>query len=58
MRHLALINSPEAALLLLEGLRELEHYGYDTAGIPTVDAAGQLSCLKAEGKLVNHNSRY
>ena len=54
----ALIGSREAAPLLLEGLRQLEYRGYDSAGIATVDAAGQLSCLKAEGKLVNLTSRF
>jgi len=54
----ALIGSREAAPLLLEGLRQLEYRGYDSAGIATVDATGQLSCLKAEGKLVNLTARY
>jgi glucosamine--fructose-6-phosphate aminotransferase (isomerizing) len=54
----ALIGSREAAPLLLDGLRQLEYRGYDSAGIATVDAAGQLSCLKAEGKLVNLTSRF
>jgi glucosamine--fructose-6-phosphate aminotransferase (isomerizing) len=54
----ALIGSREAAPLLLEGLRQLEYRGYDSAGIATVNAAGQLSCLKAEGKLVNLTSRF
>jgi glucosamine--fructose-6-phosphate aminotransferase (isomerizing) len=54
----ALIGSREAAPLLLEGLRQLEYRGYDSAGIATVDAAGQLSCLKAEGKLVNLTARF
>ena len=39
----AVIGSREAAPLLLEGLRQLEYRGYDSAGIATVDAAGQLS---------------
>ncbi|HYP03539.1 MAG TPA: hypothetical protein VER57_03210, partial [Cyanobium sp.] len=55
----ALIGSREAAPQLLEGLRQLEYRGYDSAGIATVEAdpaapagAGHLHCLKAEGKLV------
>ncbi|MCP9782406.1 glutamine--fructose-6-phosphate transaminase (isomerizing) [Cyanobium sp. WKJ7-Wakatipu] len=48
----ALIGSREAAPQLLEGLRQLEYRGYDSAGIATVDGDG-LHCLKAEGKLVN-----
>ena len=53
----ALIGSREAAPQLLEGLRQLEYRGYDSAGIATVDAAG-LHCLKAEGKLINLTARY
>ncbi|MEO1003262.1 MAG: glutamine--fructose-6-phosphate transaminase (isomerizing) [Cyanobacteria bacterium J06638_7] len=54
----ALIGSREAAPQLLEGLRQLEYRGYDSAGIATVEAlheaaGGQLHCLRAEGKLVN-----
>jgi glucosamine--fructose-6-phosphate aminotransferase (isomerizing) len=57
----ALIGSREAAPQLLEGLRQLEYRGYDSAGIATVelsegvaeDGAGRLHCLRAEGKLVN-----
>ena len=60
----ALIGSREAAPQLLEGLRQLEYRGYDSAGIATIDAgasaeaAGHLHCLKAEGKLVNLTARY
>jgi len=53
----ALIGSREATPLLLEGLRQLEYRGYDSAGIASVDAQG-LHCLKAEGKLVNLTARY
>ena len=53
----ALIGSREAAPLLLEGLRQLEYRGYDSAGIATVDGAG-LHCLKAEGKLMNLTARF
>ena len=53
----ALIGSREAAPQLLEGLRQLEYRGYDSAGIATVDGAG-LHCLKAEGKLVNLTARF
>jgi glucosamine--fructose-6-phosphate aminotransferase (isomerizing) len=58
----ALIGSREAAPLLLEGLRQLEYRGYDSAGIATVEPAGGgggvLHCLRAEGKLVNLTVRY
>ncbi|MFM7551043.1 MAG: hypothetical protein ACKO8I_19700, partial [Cyanobacteriota bacterium] len=55
----ALIGSREAAPQLLEGLRQLEYRGYDSAGIATVEApagavgVGRLHCLRAEGKLAN-----
>jgi glucosamine--fructose-6-phosphate aminotransferase (isomerizing) len=58
----ALIGSREAAPQLLEGLRQLEYRGYDSAGIATVEppadgtaasGASRLHCLRAEGKLVN-----
>ncbi|MFN9623818.1 MAG: glutamine--fructose-6-phosphate transaminase (isomerizing) [Cyanobacteriota bacterium] len=53
----ALIGSREAGPQLLEGLRQLEYRGYDSAGIATVDDTG-LHCLKAEGKLVNLMARF
>jgi glucosamine--fructose-6-phosphate aminotransferase (isomerizing) len=53
----ALIGSREAAPQLLEGLRQLEYRGYDSAGIATVDGSG-LHCLRAEGKLVNLTARF
>ena len=54
----AVIGSREAAPLLLEGLRQLEYRGYDSAGIATIEqsASGEpasLHCVRAEGKLVN-----
>ena len=57
----ALIGSREAAPQLLEGLRQLEYRGYDSAGIATVapeDGGGRLHCLRAEGKLVNLTARF
>jgi glucosamine--fructose-6-phosphate aminotransferase (isomerizing) len=53
----ALIGSREAAPQLLEGLRQLEYRGYDSAGIATVEA-GRLHCLRAEGKLVHLAARF
>ena len=53
----ALIGSREAAPQLLEGLRQLEYRGYDSAGIATVDGTG-MHCLRAEGKLVNLTQRF
>ena len=49
----ALVGSREAAPQLLEGLRQLEYRGYDSAGIATVAAPGVLTCLRAKGKLRN-----
>ncbi|MDA9699556.1 glutamine--fructose-6-phosphate transaminase (isomerizing) [Synechococcus sp. AH-736-M02] len=49
----ALVGSREAAPQLLEGLRQLEYRGYDSAGIATVTTQGQLTCLRAKGKLRN-----
>jgi len=54
----AVIGLREAAPLLLEGLRQLEYRGYDSAGIATVNGERQLSCLRAEGKLVNPTQRF
>ena len=53
----AVIGTRDAAPLLLEGLRQLEYRGYDSAGIATVDG-GQLSHLRAEGKLINLTQRF
>ncbi|MEB3265132.1 MAG: glutamine--fructose-6-phosphate transaminase (isomerizing) [Cyanobacteriota bacterium] len=52
----ALTGSREAAPQLLEGLRQLEYRGYDSAGIAT-GANGALHCVKAQGKLVNLMAR-
>ena len=54
----ALIGSREAAPQLLEGLRQLEYRGYDSAGIATIGEDGRLHCIKAQGKLVNLTARY
>jgi glucosamine--fructose-6-phosphate aminotransferase (isomerizing) len=54
----ALVGSQDAAPLLLEGLRQLEYRGYHSAGIATVNGERQLSCLRAEGKLINLTQRF
>ena len=54
----ALVGSRPAAPLLLEGLRQLEYRGYDSAGLATVDEPGELTSLKAKGKLVNLAAKY
>ena len=43
----------EAAPILVEALKRLEYRGYDSAGIATIDAKGQLGRRRAVGKLVN-----
>jgi glucosamine 6-phosphate synthetase-like amidotransferase/phosphosugar isomerase protein len=48
----ALIGSREAAPQLLEGLRQLEYRGYDSAGIATIGEEGQLHCLVQGGLVV------
>ena len=48
----AVIGSRDAAPLLLEGLRQLEYRGYDSAGIATLQGK-DLHCLRAKGKLNN-----
>ena len=53
----ALVGSQPAAPQLLEGLRQLEYRGYDSAGLATVTSQGQLTCLRAKGKLVNLSQR-
>ena len=52
----AVIGSRDAAPLLLEGLRQLEYRGYDSAGVATVEN-GALHCVRAKGKLVNLTAR-
>ncbi len=46
------IGTRAASPLLLEGLRQLEYRGYDSAGIATV-WEGRIHCVRAEGKLNN-----
>ena len=52
----AVIGSRDAAPLLLEGLRQLEYRGYDSAGIATLQG-NHLHCLRAKGKLNNLSVR-
>ena len=52
----AVIGTRDAAPLLLDGLRQLEYRGYDSAGVATVEAGG-LTCVRAEGKLLNLTAR-
>jgi glucosamine--fructose-6-phosphate aminotransferase (isomerizing) len=41
----------DVADILVEGLRRLEYRGYDSAGVATVNASGQLSHVKRLGKV-------
>ena len=44
----------KALPLLLSGLEKLEYRGYDSAGIAVIEPSNkQLTCHKAEGKLIN-----
>ena len=52
----AVIGSRDAAPLLLEGLRQLEYRGYDSACIATLQSR-DLHCIRAKGKLNNLSSR-
>ncbi|WP_201220269.1 hypothetical protein [Halochromatium roseum] len=46
------LGKQDACAILLNGLRELEYRGYDSAGMAVLDTAG-LRCVKAVGKLDN-----
>ena len=45
------VGESEAAPVLIDGLRRLEYRGYDSVGIAVVDADGDFSIHKREGKL-------
>lgn len=46
------IGTQSATPILMEGLRQLEYRGYDSAGIATI-WEGKLHCVRAKGKLYN-----
>jgi glutamine---fructose-6-phosphate transaminase (isomerizing) len=46
------IGTQAASGILLEGLRQLEYRGYDSAGIATI-LEGKINCIRAKGKLFN-----
>ena len=46
------IGDKEKKTLLLNGLKELEYRGYDSAGIAVLEQ-GELHTFKAVGKLIN-----
>ena len=45
------VGEQQAAPILLEGLSKLEYRGYDSAGIAVRDEAGEISVVKAKGRL-------
>ncbi len=45
------VGNPEAQQIVLTGLQRLEYRGYDSAGIASLGAEGQLTTRKAVGKL-------
>lgn len=47
------IGSHEAAPIVLEGLKQSEYRGYDSAGMVVVDDTGTLQIRRAVGKLTN-----
>ncbi len=49
---IGIIGSRDAAPLILEGLKQLEYRGYDSAGI-AVACGGGIARTRAQGKLVN-----
>ncbi|MCB0122801.1 MAG: glutamine--fructose-6-phosphate aminotransferase, partial [Caldilineaceae bacterium] len=52
----AYIGTRAAAPIVLEGLRQLEYRGYDSAGIAVLDEAGTIQIRREMGKLQNLES--
>ncbi|NET00735.1 MAG: glutamine--fructose-6-phosphate transaminase (isomerizing) [Sphaerospermopsis sp. SIO1G1] len=50
------IGTQSATEILLSGLEKLEYRGYDSAGIATI-WEGDISCVRAKGKLLNLRSK-
>ncbi|WP_353930287.1 glutamine--fructose-6-phosphate transaminase (isomerizing) [Okeanomitos corallinicola TIOX110] len=50
------IGTQAATEILLSGLEKLEYRGYDSAGIATI-WEGDISCVRAKGKLLNLRSK-
>ena len=50
---IGILGNHEVSPQLVDALKRLEYRGYDSAGVATVDATGQLSRRRAVGKLVN-----
>jgi glucosamine--fructose-6-phosphate aminotransferase (isomerizing) len=51
------VGERDSVPIILDSLRRLEYRGYDSAGIAVIDAEGQLTGSKAEGKLGNLAAR-
>ncbi|MBQ9017666.1 glutamine--fructose-6-phosphate transaminase (isomerizing) [Candidatus Saccharibacteria bacterium] len=47
------VGNKNAQDFLISGLKRLEYRGYDSAGIVTLDDAGEATLLRAKGKIVN-----
>ena len=47
------LSKHEASPILVEALKRLEYRGYDSAGVATINAAGEMRRRRAVGKLVN-----
>ena len=43
----------DAYPILIQGLKQLEYRGYDSAGVALVNNAGQLNVYKEKGKVAN-----
>ncbi|MTH76406.1 glutamine--fructose-6-phosphate transaminase (isomerizing) [Paracoccus aestuariivivens] len=54
---IGILGDHEVSPQLVEALKRLEYRGYDSAGVATVDASGQLDRRRAVGKLVNLSDR-
>ena len=50
---IGILGGHEVAPQLVEALKRLEYRGYDSAGIATINAGGELGRRRAVGKLVN-----
>ncbi|MEQ1790380.1 MAG: glutamine--fructose-6-phosphate transaminase (isomerizing) [Rickettsiales bacterium] len=53
---IGITSNRQTAPLILSGLKQLEYRGYDSAGIATI-TGGEITCIRASGKLVNLESQ-
>ncbi|MBC6439354.1 MAG: glutamine--fructose-6-phosphate transaminase (isomerizing) [Rhodospirillales bacterium] len=53
---IGVVGNPDAARLLVDGLRRLEYRGYDSAGVAAL-VSGAIDSRRAEGKLHNLDAR-